>query len=225
MELLEEVTSIFQERNIRLREILWCFGWFRVVVGDEHDLESLPFRIAHCPAFYHKASEVEKQDASALRNKVMPSDTIVDDTSYLGATSVLRPGIMLGSSSIRGQWLSTTSGMLVADSTGEVYVTVASHGFQSDGLVHHPGPNSRVVIGRIDRHIPRLDVSLVKLNKGLKYVNETFGDASSSGVMLSGMAAILRGFDPLTMNNPFTGSCEGVLLGSGFRVEGEEATY
>ena len=224
MDFLAEVISAFQQRKIPVSEILWCFGYFRIVISDKLNLKSLPFLIAKCPAFYRESSDVETPDASAMRNKV-PDGTIIDDSTYLTATSVLRPGILLGSSNIQGEWLSTTSGILVADSNNEIYITIASHGFRPDCLVYHPSPTSGTIIARIDRHIPGLDVSLAKLNQGLTYVNETFDDSNGPGVMLSGIATSPKGYEPLTMNNPYTGSCEGLLLGVGIRVEGEEAVY
>lgn len=36
----------------------------------------------------------------------------------------------------------TTSGILVVDDQGEAFITVATHGFQTDGLVFHPNPIS-----------------------------------------------------------------------------------
>ena len=46
-------------------------------------------------------------------------------------------------------WKTTTSGILVANIAEEIFITVASHGFEDDGLIYHPNPKHGKVIGRI----------------------------------------------------------------------------
>ena len=93
----------------------------------------------------------------------------------------------------------------------EIYATVTFHSFQFIGLVCHLEPNPEAVE--------------VERERKFKYAIGTFGDASSPRVVLSGITASLCGFGPLTMNIPFTGSYEGVLLGIGYRVEGEKVAH
>ena len=84
---------------------------------------------------------------------------------------------------------STTSGLLVTDSDGTAFVTVAAHGFESDNLVYHPDPLSGIVIGTVVKTIPEIDVSLVRLNGGLRYTNETFGsNENPDGIRIEGFS-------------------------------------
>ncbi len=118
---------------------------------------------------------------------------------------------------------STTSGILVADTNGQFFITVATHGFQPDGLVYHPNPKTGVLIGNIVESIPYTDISIVKLKPSLRYVNETFGTLTEpEGTRINGTTSPypphLRSYDVLTMNSPFTGKCEGQLLAIGARI-------
>jgi hypothetical protein len=114
----------------------------------------------------------------------------------------------------------TTSGILVVDRHGQLFITVATHGFEDDGLVYHPTPVKGSVIGRIVDRLPGTDISIVKLNSGLQYVNETFSATDNpGGIKASGMSPCypphLRAYDLITMDNPFSGSCQGFVLGLG----------
>ena len=172
---------------------------------------------------------------AALRMKV-PRDIDYDDSDYATTTdAVLRPGIMLSSSArqvtnnngqIEDCWKTTTSGILVTNHSGELFVTVASSGFEDDGLVYHPNPKHGKVIGRIVTSLPHTGISLVKLKPGLRYVNETFGNGTEpDGTVINGIAAdyqpYMRSYDTLNMNNPFSGYCISTVLATGARITGE----
>lgn len=90
----------------------------------------------------------------------------------------------------------TTSGILVVDEQGEPLITVATHGFETDGLIYYPNPISESIIGKI----------------GLGYTNQTFGtDVNPEGVEIAGISPgyppHLRRYDILDMNNPYHGVC------------------
>lgn len=122
----------------------------------------------------------------------------------------------------------TTSGVLFTNQKGELFITVATHGFEDDGLIYHPNPKKGAVIGQIEAHIPYTGISIASLKPGLRYVNETFGsDSDPDGIRLDKICPAypphLRVYDTLVMNNPFSGNCEGVTMALGARVEGEAA--
>ncbi|KAL2041234.1 hypothetical protein N7G274_006179 [Stereocaulon virgatum] len=182
-------------------------------------------------------SEAPYPDPSALKSK-LPQGVEYDDTVYMTASNrFLRLGIMLSSlvctivkngrkeDSIKA----TTSGVLVANQEGQIIITVATHGFEDDGLVEHPNPHKGTVIGRIIESLPGTDISIASLNPGLRYVNETFGTyAEPDAIRISEISPAhpphLRVYDALSMNNPFSGSCEGVIvvLGAVIPEEGDK---
>lgn len=231
---LRRAVKVFQELGIKIGDIFWFGGFWRITIPDGTDIKSLPSRIGSSPAFYRTTSQVPKPDPAVLRSKP-PQGVEYDDTVYATApNALLRPGIML-SSSVRtiirnGEseelFKTTTSGILVANQKGELFITVATHGFEDDGLVYHPNPHRGTVIGRIIESLPGTDISLARLNPGLRYLNETFGTyAEPDGVRMNGISPgyppHLRAYDSLSMNNPFSGSCEGVTLGLGAIIAGE----
>ncbi|MCJ1483606.1 hypothetical protein MMC06_003774 [Schaereria dolodes] len=230
-DLLRQVARVFQGLQINIRDIFWFGGFWQITIPDDIDIKLVPFRIASHPAYYRTISEAPELAPAALRNKP-PQGVEYDDTIYATApTALLRPGIML-SSSVRtiinnGEsedvFKTTTSGILVANQKGQLFITVATHGFEDDGLVYHPKPHNGTVIGRIVESLSGTDISIAKLNPGLRYVNETFGThAEPNGVRMNGISAAcsphLCVYDPLTMNNPFSGSCEGVTVSYGIII-------
>ncbi|KAI4127457.1 MAG: hypothetical protein LQ347_004596 [Umbilicaria vellea] len=233
-DILRRAVSAFQELKIKIRDIFWFGGFWQITISDGTDIKLLPSRIASSPSFYRTISQVPEPDPAALRSKP-PQGIDYDDTIYTNApNALLRPGIML-SSSVRtiirnGEseetFKATTSGVLVTNQKGELFVTVATHGFEDDGLVYHPNPHKGAVIGRIIDSLPGTGISVARLNSGLRYVNETFGThADPDGVQLTGISPAypphLRVYNALSMNNPFSGSCEGVTMALGAIIAGE----
>lgn len=222
--------------KISIHDIFFFSGFWQVTVPDHTDIKLLPSRIASSPAFYRTVSEAVDPDPAALRHK-SPEGIQYDDTVYATApNALLRPGIML-SSSLRtiikdGQheetFKTTTSGILVANEKGEIFITVATRGSEQDGLIYHPKPTNGQVIGMVIKDLPGTDISVARLNAGLRYINETFGTAAEpEGITMSGISPgdppDLRVYDDLTMNNPFSGGCEGLTMAIGAKIpeEGE----
>ena len=221
-EILRTVGNKFVAHDIKIKDIYWFSGFWRVTVPDNIPRTQLPCLIGKCPAYYRKFSEAPDPDPAALRGRPLHG-TVYDDTSYYTSrNALLRPGITLSSSrSSTGTWKSTTSGILVANLRGEIFITVAFHGFEKDGWVYHPDPNGDC-IGRIVDELPETDISIVKLNSGLRYVNETFGSGiAPNGIRMLGIIPDypphLRIGDTTTMNNPFAGYCEGTIIARGLR--------
>ena len=233
-EVLRAVIDYFEEVRTKIRDVFWMSGCWLVTTIEEIDIKLLPAQIGRCPTWYRTVAENPDPDPAALSIKA-PKDFDYDDSNYVTTSdTLLRPGIMLSSSakvtSINGQiedsWKSTTSGILVVNRVGELFITVASHGFEDDGLVYHPDPKHGKVIGKIVASLPHTDISMVKLNTGLRYVNVTFGnDTEPDGTIINGLAVDrtphMRSYDDVTMNNPFSGHCNGAVLATGARITGE----
>jgi hypothetical protein len=227
-DILREAIAVFRALQIKIRDIMWCAGFWRITIPDDTDLKVLPTTIAYHICFYKFQSEDPDPDPSALRSKV-PQGVEYDDTLYATTpNALLRPGIMVSSSIQESEktFKTTTSGLLVVDRYGQPFITVATHGFEKDGLVYHPNPVKGLIIGKIVDQLPGTDISIVKLNSGLRYVNETFGTTNDpNGIRTNsislGRPPHLRIYDLVTMNNPFSGSCEGRVLGLGAKIPGE----
>ena len=205
------------------------------MVPDGTDLKRVPRALAGQVCFYQFESESDVDyDYTALRAKV-PQGIDYDEMNYADApNALLRLGIMVSSSvwtvmedgHLTDFYKKTTSGVLVANKNGELFITVATHGFQADGLVYHPNPISGSVIGRIVEKLHGTDISVVKLRRGVRYTNHTFGtEANLEGIKASGVSPgypphLLR-YDNLEMNNPYSGYAEGVALGFGLRIADE----
>jgi hypothetical protein len=233
-DILREAIAVFQALQVKIRDIMWSPGFWRITIPDNADLNVLPYFIACQVCYYKFQSEEPDLDPSALRSKV-PQGVEYDDTLYATTSNaLLRPGIMVSSSicsvtedgKIEKTFKTTTSGILVVNCHGQPFITVATHGFEDDGLVYHPNPVKGSVIGKIVDRLPGTDISIVKLNSGLRYVNETFGtNDNPNGIKTNGISPCypphLKAFKRLTMDNPFSGSCAGLVLGFGARIPGE----
>lgn len=113
---------------------------------------------------------------------------------------------------------------MIVNQDGEFFITMAAHGFEEDGLVWHPTPHQGKIIGTIVDSIPDTDIAIVKLKKGLRYTNHTFGTAENpSGNEIAGISPktypphIFVG-DIISMVDPYSGFCEGQVIALGAKM-------
>jgi hypothetical protein len=236
--IIKEAITVFKELQIPIQDIVWYGVLWQVTVPDGTDLRKVPSCIAHQPCYYRFESEVAKTDSSALRVKILEGVDF-DDTFYAKEpNALLRPGIMVSSSSRSvvedgrtvDRYKSTTSGILVVDRDGNLFITVAAHGFEEDGIVWHPTPNRGRVIGSIVKTLSGTDIAIVKLNSGIRYINGMFGTRENpNGTRTNGLSPNCpphtRVGDNLRMDTPFSGFCEGLVLGLGMKVRGDDTDY
>lgn len=236
---LKQALETVRAKGIKVHQ-MFCFdNFWSITIPDGTDLNRVPKVVAGQACCYKFESESADYDYAALRAKV-PLGIDYDDTNYAAAPdALLRPGIMVSSSAWTAMengklvdfYKKTTSGILVTNENGESFITVATHGFEIDGLVYHPNPISGSVIGRIIEKLPGTDISIARLEKGLRYTNHTFGtETSPEGIKASGISPSypphLRRYDTINMNNPYSGYAEGTVLAVGLRIAEEgETTY
>ena len=168
-----------------------CKGWSSLIVnlpGKETSLHKMPSFLAG-QGCYYRFSDSEVSLPPALRGKP-PAGTQYENTTYADEVgSILCPGIMVSSlatsSTVDGKGInnfkSTTSGLMVVNQDGEKFITMAAHVFEEGGLVWHPTPHHGKIIGKIVESIADTDIAIVRLNKGLRYTNHTFGTAENPG--------------------------------------------
>lgn len=214
-ELFEAVIAHFeQELSIPILSILNLAGPWSVTIPDGVKFSSLPYLLAKTPCHFKYASDIEDHRDAAFRN-TEPAGTVWDQTLY----QTLKPGIMLSSGGGLNELL-TTSGIVVEDDYGYKYLTLASHGFPSGReSVYHPNSNG-VLLGRVHDRLKASDVALLKISSSQGFHNETFGARLPDGTnilpqKICGFSDpfVMRRYDEVSMNNPFTGYCIGIHVG------------
>lgn len=228
---LKDAINSLIEQKLDFIDLRW-YGAFWVVSlpGKETSFQKIPSFLAG-QGCYYRFSESEDCLPAALQGKP-PTGIQYDNTIYADEVgSILRPGIIVSSSvttsTVDGKEIrnfkSTTSGLMVVNQDGDKFITIAAHGFEQDGLVWHPNPHHGKIIGNIVESIPDADIAIVKLNKGLRYTNHTFGTAENPGG--KAMVGISPNYPPhtligdiISMDNPYSGFCEGQIVALGAKI-------
>lgn len=78
--------------------------------------------------------------------------------------------------------------------------------------------------------IPDADIAIVKLNKGLRYTNHTFGTAENPGG--NEMVGLSPNYPPhtlvgdiISMDNPYSGFCKGRIIALGAKMAASGTKY
>lgn len=226
------------EHKLDFVDLRWYGAFWVVTLTDkEINCQKMPSFLAG-QGCYYRVSESEAGLPAVLRGKI-PDGVQYDNTAYADEVgSILRPGIMVSSSATPStvdgnevnNYKSTTTGLMIVNQDGEKFITVAAHGFEEDGLVWHPTPHQGKIIGKIVDSIPNTDIAIVKLNKGLRYTNHTFGTAENPGG--NEMVDISPNYPPhtfigdiISMDNPYSGFCEGQIIALGAKMADSGTRY
>lgn len=212
-----------RELKIHVDYLQWTVGRWKIAVPDGTEMLEVPSTLAGSICGYVFTSEEVEPPEAALR-LLQPTSVRRDDTRY----EQLRPGVMVCSGKFidpsnvvppRSE-LYTTSGVLVKDCNGEMFVTVADHGFPlGEETVYHPEPSGQIV-GQVVRRLGGTDIALVRLETGIQYTNETFaspGSPSGKTVCKIRNFEEMRIYDFVYMDNPFTGLSKGQYLGTRYK--------
>jgi hypothetical protein len=230
-QLAQALSEVFQQNfpQIKLIELFYTSEHSFYAVLDVEVLHAVlrkvPARIANCPVGYLREKDMPRPQGADLLAKrlVMPQpdlpSAVVDDTTY----ATLRPGVVIRSSLPTNpaflQWYATTSGVLVKNSAGDVFMTAASHGIGPDQEIWQGGiGTSGRSCGRAVVEITHTDISLVRLYAGIAFANEPFEDAAGNAPQLRR----LFGEDPQDdrrkmsgfcyLDSPYTGRLDGVVV-------------
>lgn len=132
----QQALAVMQSREVKVFQIFCFDNYWSIVIPDGTDLKRVPRGLAGQSCCYKYESEIVDLEPAAFRAKV-PKGIAFGDSDYATAPdALLRPGIMLTSSSWTASengepydiYKQTTSGVLVVDDQGEPFVTVATHG-------------------------------------------------------------------------------------------------
>ncbi|GAW25030.1 hypothetical protein SAMD00023353_0101540 [Rosellinia necatrix] len=199
-----------------------------IVLEDHLDIISvkitLPGKIAGYTVGYLTNSELRRPlwaDLPAKRQvNPQPIAGVVDNTMY----DILRPGILISSKFLKEHGhpavFSSTSGILVQNSSGNCFMTAASHGIGDDGNIQqgdHPGRS----IGEAVLEISFTDISLVKLKNDITFVNETFETGNGDSPRFSRLATSEDKFvlEDCFLNSPYTGDMVASTIGKSVKLE------
>ena len=195
--IMQRVIDHFDQTGVKIRDIFWFTGFWLVTTLERIDRKVLPTKFGGSPVWYKSIEDDPDPEIMTLVDKG-PEGLIYDDTNYgTGTFPILSPGIMLSSSSrsmvregrVEKVWRTSTSGILVRNKAGEQFITASSQGFEADGLVYHPNPQTGQVIGQIIHELTDTGIAIVKLKPGLRYLNEAFGQSpKTKGTDLNGIA-------------------------------------
>ncbi|RFU28306.1 hypothetical protein B7463_g8044, partial [Scytalidium lignicola] len=223
-----EIIELVNKRGAGVDRIRWDGCMFRAF-GDQEPIQGwqnrLPARInGFSICYFWTKSPLEEH---ALRMKA-PAVNVTDDTEY--RREQLRPGIMIsGFHNNMKEGLGTTSGACVESPTsGKKFITVAAHGFPAGvgDFVYHPRvclsnglPDARYQIAPIDKKFGNTDIALAQLQPGIQYSGETFSDPEPGQPQAQPFRRLkdpetLNVYDPVFMNTPVNGQCEGLHIGT-----------
>lgn len=210
------VRDHFADLGIPMTEVMY-WGNFIIIVLEKRDtdLTKIPASVAkvNCQVVFE--DEMGRPKKPQARRQHDPSPGNPDETKY----ETLRPGVRVSSGYLPdepGAFITSTAGVLVKNSLGDKYLTVAGHGFPAEcGLsVMHPSPSNGRDIGEPIIGIGHTDIAVVKLRDSEQFVNTTFHNTLlEESVQLRRLAkrGEYRSGDTTYIDSPDTGCIEGLL--------------
>jgi hypothetical protein len=205
------IAAFFSDNfGLEVQEILWSGILLRLRLPDNTNCQGLPQRVGGLLSLYGFTSAIQEHEEAA-RRLISPTLTVGDDSAY---TPYLRPGVMLSCGTAQEPELLTSSGVVVQDRNSNKYLTVATHGFPPARRDVYPPTSEGSIIGEVHSVLGDSDISLVGSRPGIFYASETFGHEMKSATKLTalrGPAGLQMG-DILTMENSFSGYCEGMFV-------------
>ena len=213
-DVINSLFQMFDSLNAKIHRIQWVAWGFLAIAKEEPYTDwkrRLPGMINKIRIGYIFGEQ--SIDEKALRRKV-PFGRVRDDESY----SDLRPGVMVASKVNQNEEILTTSGICVQSPSGNKYITVASHGFRAgvEGIVMHPtcyGKANGKAIAKVAKVFGLSDISLAELNN-VHYSRTTFATSDAPVEPFNKLGDIeeVRLGDPIFMDTPFNGRCEGMVM-------------
>ena len=212
LETFKKLFDFFDLLDANIQRLQWI-GWCFLALGPSEPhgdwKKRLPFTVNNIVIGYIFGEQAMHE--KALRRK-LPLGRIPDGEAY----ESLRPGVMVASQSLGNEDydVMTTSGICLQSPSGRKYITVAKHGFPGGvgDQVLHPNRHGRS-IAEVAKVFGKTDIALAEL-KNVQYSKETF---STHDAPVSPFRSILgfiqlRSGDPIYMDTPYNGRCEGVLM-------------
>ncbi|KAK0724238.1 hypothetical protein B0H67DRAFT_470236, partial [Lasiosphaeris hirsuta] len=232
----EKLNRYFKDSlpNVSILELMYtCERTFCIVLPNHVVISAvrakLPGKIANCPVRYFLDQDFKRPAWADLpaRRVVQPNPMtgIVDTTAY----DDVRPGVLIRSRMLRDHAhpaiFSTTSGALVKSPAGDVFMTGASHGIGENETVWQADHPERT-IAKAEVEISFTDISLLRLEDGVNFVNEPF--ESEAGVTpkffrLRTSEDVLNPYTTGYLDCPYTGNMEASVVAQSVRLHGSSS--
>ncbi|POR33919.1 Uncharacterized protein TPAR_05877 [Tolypocladium paradoxum] len=220
--LFEAVRDYFLSLKISITQVIY-WGNFLVIVLEHRGIDTarLPWKAGRISCQYLYDDEMGKPRLPQARRQTDPTPGNPDQSQYIN----LQPGMRVTSAYMPnrpGMFQATTTGVLVKDSIGNEFMTVASHGFPDEcgTPVNHALPTSGRRIGEVISEVTGTNVGLVMLEADEKFVNITFeSDYITEPVRLKQLvqADKLRRGDAVVLDSPDTGCIDGTFQAQAYQ--------
>ncbi|KAM5442804.1 hypothetical protein MferCBS31731_002190 [Microsporum ferrugineum] len=170
-----------------------CYVELHTNDGRSYDRHSLPGRVAGKMTTYHHSDSSFWDDMKplALTRRIDPqafttAPALQDRTNYLlEGSGILQPGVRIASSldsdneKSADHELTTSCGIRLRHSSGQVIVTVANHGVQHSQKVSHPSTTNGSKIGDIIERWEAQNVAMVDLIPTVHFSNNQYFQAAA----------------------------------------------
>ena len=216
LQTFQQLFSIYDQLRAGIDRIQWI-GWCFLVLSAKEPYSDwrkrLPFMVNNILIGYVFGEQAVSE--KALRRK-LPAGREPDDVAY----AQLRPGVMVASfDQYRPSEFDvmTTSGIcLKSPTSAKKYITVAKHGFPGGvgDRVMHPNRHGQC-IAEVSKVFGDTDIALAELeNPFISYSRSTFSAPDAAVSPFRNLLSVqeLPVGDPIYMDTPYNGRCDGVLM-------------
>lgn len=222
------IEAIFARLGVPITEVMYWEDHVVIVLEScNADLSALPRAVANVECRYLCEQEMRRPPHPTTYRDEDETPGSPDEARY----ATLRPGVRISSprsAADPDNFYRTTAGVLVKDSHGAEFLTIASHGFagRHPRGVLHPLGRDHACIGAGVHDVDHTGFGLVKLRDGAAFVNDTFqGEGVPRSVHLKRFAPVMGRprNEAVFMDSPDTGCLEGSSSVTSFqRVPGDD---
>lgn len=215
------VRDHFADLDIPITEVMYWANFIIIVLEKrDTDLTKIPASVARVNCQVVFEDEMGRPKDPQARRQHDPRPGSPRETEH----ETLQPGVRVCSNYLPhkpGDFISSTAGVVLKDSLGKNYLTVAASGFPTEcgRSVMHPSPSNGRDIGELTMEIGQTGIALVKLRDLEQFTNTTFYNTLfKESVQLRRLAKIgqYRRDDIVHVDSPDTGCLEGLLQRQAF---------
>ncbi|KAF7563892.1 hypothetical protein G7046_g235 [Stylonectria norvegica] len=217
--LFHAVRDHFCAVGVSITEVIYWGNHLMIVLQyRDTDKSKLPSLAGKIQCRYLYEDEMGRPSQMLSRRMMDPTPGDPDNTQY----EHLQPGMRVSSDYKldHQSFHTTTTGVLIQNSTGERFMTVASQGFPDEcgTRVMHALPAGGRQIGELIMEVSHTDISLVKLQESETFRNTTFQTDVQEPVSLKSLTGKggLKEYDIVYMDAPDTGLIEASRMAPSF---------
>ncbi|KAM0429745.1 hypothetical protein ACHAPT_006351 [Fusarium lateritium] len=220
--LFEAVRDHFIALDISITQVIYWGNFLTIVLEHrDTDMTKLPWRAARISCQYLYDDEMGTPRWPQARRQTDPTPGHPDQNQY----TTLQPGLRITSGYLPGRpgmFQATTTGVLVKDTVGNEFMTVAAHGFTGEcgAGINHALPTGGRRIGQLIYEVSHTDIALVKLEPHEKFANVSFeSEYIAEPLHLKQLIKVdkLKQGDLVFLDSPDTGCLEGTLQGRAYQ--------